>query len=124
MPTIGGRGWNDKLENICDSYVIRIVGSTATAITVTGTRTDPAVIYGLSVTISEAGTTGRVDINDSSATGDADPNIWSVAIPSGTVNFQPYVMAFPRGMACTAGIVVTALTVTGNICVLYKTRYS
>lgn len=121
--SMGDRGWRDSTENYCDSYVLKVSGSTATGLLGQGI-VQPIALFGISVTPTEAGTTGLVDILDSSATANADPTVWSVGIASGTVTFPNYVFEFPRGLALTAGLVITATTVTGSISLLYKPRYS
>ena len=122
MANMGNRGWNDKLENYCDGYVIKVVGSTATAIQ-GDSYIQPAAIYGLSIAVNPSVGSGLVDIIDSSATGNADTTVWSVRIASGADKSTFYHMNFPRGLACNNGIVVTATTITGSISLLYKPRY-
>ena len=120
--SMGDRGWRDSTENYCDGYTLDVNGSTATAVQ-GNTYKQPAAIFGISVTLNTSIGSGEVAINDSSATGDADPEVWSIAIASGTVPYT-YTAMFPRGLACNNGIVVTATTVTGDVVLLYKSRYS
>lgn len=120
--SMGDRGWRDSTENYCDPYVIKINGSTATAIQGNSYK-QPAAIFGFSVSVNPSVATGQVDIIDSSATGDADATVWSCIIASGATPYD-YTFPFPRGLACNNGIVITATTVTGSINLLYKSRYS
>jgi len=125
--SLAGRTWHDSTENYCDGYVLKVSGSTATAI-LGNSYSQPVSIFGISITVNSEVSTGLVDFRDSSATGDNDPTIWSVRITSGSIvgvaGFQQYVMPFYRGLTFNNGIVITATTVTGSISVLYKARYS
>lgn len=121
--SMGDRGWRDSTENYCDGYTLKVNGSTATAI-IANSFSQPATIFGISVSVNPAIGSGQVDIRDSSATGDNDTTVWSIIVASAASQTYTYVMPFPRGLACNNGIVVTATTVTGSISLLYKARYS
>lgn len=120
---MGDRGFRDSTENYCDSYVINISGSTATAVQGIDYK-QPAAIFGFSFTPGEAGTTGDVVLLDGSATADANPQVWRAVISSGTVNFPQYGLMFARPLLVTAGIIVSATTVTGAFSLLFKPRYA
>lgn len=121
--SMGDRGWRDSTENYCDSYVINIAGTTATAIQGQDYK-QPAALFGISFTPGEAGTTGDIVLRDGSATADSDAQAWRTVVSSGTVTFQSYVFEFTRGLTFNSGIVVSATTVTGALSLLYKPRYS
>lgn len=121
--SMGDRGWRDSTENYCDSYVLNIAGSSATAM-LGRDYLQPVVLFGISFTPGEAGTTGDISFLNGSATADTNTQLWRAIVSSGTVTFQSYVYEFPRGLVFDTGLIVSATTVTGALSLLYKSRYT
>lgn len=121
--SLGDRGFRDSTENYCDSYIWNINGSSATGV-LGQAISQPIAVFGISVTLNAAVGSGDFSLVDASSTGDTTPVLWKVTVSSGSAAGYRYDFPFPRGLAFNNGLVLSAATVTGTICVLLKARYS
>lgn len=123
MP-LGDRSWRDSTENYVDAYTIRVNGTTATGVSGTDLA-QPHVVYSVTLAVSQAGSTGDFALVDGSATGDSgDARIFRTRVASGTSGERTQHFAFPRGLVCDTGLIVSATTITGDVTIGYKRRYA
>lgn len=119
---ISERGWTDRIENYCDGWTKRIIGTTSTAV-LGQDYAQPAVVYAITVSFNTSVGSGDVVLVDGSATGDAnDARRWTIHLASGA-NRAVETVPFPRGLVFETGLIVSATTVTGSVSLLYKPRY-
>lgn len=129
MGTLGENGWNDRLENYADGYTRNFTLSTADNVIVSGNWAQPAVVYSVTLTISQNGASGDFVLVDGSATADSgDTRKWRAIFASGAAvatNRDEVMLhaTFPRGIVFNTGLIVSAATLTGACSISYKARF-
>ena len=121
------KSWNDRNENYADGWRKVLTATTADSVITTGDEVRPAVVYSVTVSVSQTNASGDIVLVDGSATGDSgDTRRWSAVIASGVStdrNVGVIHADFPRGIVFDTGLIVSATTVTGHISITYKMRY-
>lgn len=123
------RSWNDSRENYVDGYVLDFTATTVTAINSSGQSpylSRPIVLFGITVTLSQAGASGDIALVDGTASADTgDTRKWRGVISSAitTDRNNAFHVGFPRGLFFDKGIMVSATTVTGAISLQYMNRF-
>ena len=124
---IAERSWCDSRENYADGWRKVLTASTADSVITTGDEVRPAVVYSITLSVSQNNASGDLSLVDGSASGDSgDTRKWSVQIASGATtdrNLGVIHADFPRGLVFDTGLIVSAATVTGHVAITYKMRY-
>jgi len=124
MGSFAEASWKDRNENYLDeTYRIRVVGTTATAVNIaTGDSKQPHILYGVYLNLNPSIGSGEVVIKDGPGTATAGGVIYAVLIASAASQTYTHQASFPRGIICTGGLIVSALTITGDVNLLFKSR--
>jgi len=123
MPGLAGQGWVDSMENYAQGYTINIKGSTATAAHLSEDVTIPCALYAITLSLNPSVGSGEVTLKNGKGTATAGSNIWTADIASAASSTYHLHATFPRGMVFSSGIIVSAVTITGNVNLLFKQRY-
>ena len=120
-------GWSDRAENYADGWRKVLTATTADSVITTGDEIRPAVVYSVTLSVSQTNASGDLSLVDGSASGDSgDTRKWSCAIASGVTtdrNVGVIHADFPRGIVFNYGLIVSATTVTGHVAITYRSRY-
>lgn len=119
-------GWEDRRENYADGAYTKIL-DVSTADNIMGIDVKrPIVLYNVVLSPSQTNASGMLTLVDTSATGDAGTQKFVYVITSAaTTSRQSGVsIEFPRGLVFNDGLVVSALTLSGGVTLVYKARHS
>lgn len=120
------KSWSDNDENYADGYTRLFSVSTADNVIATGNVAGKAVVYSVTLSLSQSNASGDFALVDGSATADSgDDRKFRVVIASAATTERSNVLHadFPRGIVFETGLIVSAATITGAVSITYKQRY-